>query len=80
MQPFGCYPKIAMSRGDAAVGFVVMRERDAIDKGYPIFASIVEGGEVSGAAPVSLSLVPEEGESEVTARFGHAHGASGLHT
>ena len=64
--------------GDAAVGLVVMREQDAIDKGYPIFASIVEGGEVSGAAPVSLSLVPEEGESEVTARFGHAHGASGL--
>lgn len=64
--------------GDAAIALVVMREQDAIDKGYPVFASIVEDVEPSAAGAVQLSLTPEAGESEVTARFGHAHGASGL--
>ena len=71
-------PKDRQRVGDAAVGLIVMRERDAIEKGYPVFASIVEGVDESAAGSVRLALVPEEGESEVTARFGHAHGASGL--
>ena len=64
--------------GDAAIALVVMREEDAVEKGYPVFASIVEDVEPSAAGAVQLSLRPEDGESEVTARFGHAHGASGL--
>jgi len=64
--------------GDAAVALILMRERDAKEKGYPIFASLVETMETSEAGAVELDLVPEAGTSEVTARFGHAHGASGL--
>jgi len=71
-------PEDRQRPGDAAVGLVVMREKDAIEKGYPIFASIVEDVDESAAGSVRLSLTLEEGESEVTARFGHAHGASGL--
>lgn len=64
--------------GDAAVALVLMREKDALEKGYPVFASILERSEVSEPGAVQLSLSPESGESEVTARFGHAHAASGL--
>lgn len=71
-------PGDRQSPGDAAVGLIVMREADAIDKGYPVFASIVEDIEASEAGAVRLALSENDGESEVTARFGHAHGASGL--
>ena len=64
--------------GDVAVAMVLMRERDATEKGYPIFASLVEDMDEPEVGAVDLALVPETGESEVTARFGHAHGASGL--
>jgi acyl transferase domain-containing protein/3-hydroxymyristoyl/3-hydroxydecanoyl-(acyl carrier protein) dehydratase len=64
--------------GDAAVALILMRERDAKEKGYPIFASLVEGMETSQDGAVELGLSPEAGTSEVTERFGHAHGASGL--
>jgi len=64
--------------GDAAVALVLMREADARDSGLPVIASVAEALEASDAGPVALDLAPEAGESEVTARFGHAHGASGL--
>lgn len=64
--------------GDAAVALVLMREKDATEKGYPVFASLVEAGTESEAGAIVLGLDPKLGESEVTARFGHAHGASGL--
>ncbi len=63
--------------GDAAVAMILMRERDALEKKYPILASFVED-EVSPPDTVALNLASTDGESEVTARFGHAHGASGL--
>jgi len=64
--------------GDVAVAMILMRERDATEKGYPIVASLVEGMEASDAGAVELNLSADEGESEITARFGHAHGASAL--
>ncbi len=69
--------------GDAAVALVVMRASDAREKGYPVIAAVEEptGGESTGRGGrdvVELALAPARGESEVTARFGHAHGASGL--
>lgn len=64
--------------GDAAVALIVMREQDALDKGYPVFASFVEGETLPDFGAVHTALDPAHGESEVTARFGHAHGASGL--
>ena len=71
-------PEDRRQPGDAAVALIVMRERDALDKGYPVFASVVEAMSPSPAGSVDIVLSPESGESEVTARFGHAHGASGL--
>ena len=68
--------------GDAAVALVVRRRADAIEGGFPVLATI--HGAIGGASaavdrePVALELAPEAGESEVTARFGHAHGAAGL--
>ena len=64
--------------GDAAVVLILMRERDAVDKGYPVLATVVETMETSEAGSVSLDLAPKSGVSEVTARFGHPHAASGL--
>lgn len=64
--------------GDAAVALIVMREGDALEKGYPVFASFVEDGELPSFGAVGLALDSDSGESEITARFGHAHGASGL--
>ena len=71
-------PEDRQSPGDAAVAFIVMREEDAVDKGYPVLALLTETVESSGASPVELSLTADAGMSEVTARFGHAHGAAGL--
>jgi acyl transferase domain-containing protein/3-hydroxymyristoyl/3-hydroxydecanoyl-(acyl carrier protein) dehydratase len=64
--------------GDAAVALILVRESDAVDKNLPVVASLVEAMETSVAGSVPLELSPMVGESEVTARFGHAHGASGL--
>ena len=72
------FPDDRRKPGDAAVALVLMRETDATEKGYPIFASLVEDADTPEGGTVDLSLVPARGQSEVTARFGHAHGASGL--
>ncbi|MEM7416266.1 MAG: beta-ketoacyl synthase N-terminal-like domain-containing protein [Gemmatimonadota bacterium] len=74
----GVLPADRQRPGDAAVAMILMREKDAQEKGYPVFASLVEGADVPAFGPVALDLDPARGESEVTARFGHAHGASGL--
>jgi acyl transferase domain-containing protein/3-hydroxymyristoyl/3-hydroxydecanoyl-(acyl carrier protein) dehydratase len=64
--------------GDAAVALLLMREADAVERGVPIVASVTEALGAPEAGPIDLDLVPGSGESEVTSRFGHAHGASGL--
>lgn len=75
--------------GDAAVALVLVREEDAPGKGHSVIARVVGEWDRHGAdetsepapgllGPVRLSLDPAAGESEITARFGHAHGASGL--
>lgn len=57
---------------------------DIVDDGglYGIGEDLAERPEAQerapGDGPLRLSLSAEAGESEVTARFGHAHGASGL--
>lgn len=71
-------PDDRRSPGDAAVALVLMRERDAAAKGYPVVAILVEDAEEAASPTVDLSLRPDAGPSEVTERFGHAHGASGL--
>lgn len=78
--------------GDAAVALILMREDVARGRGVDVFATFddvvgafddavktsAESGEEWLDAPVRLDLVPDAGESEITRRFGHAHGASGL--
>jgi acyl transferase domain-containing protein/3-hydroxymyristoyl/3-hydroxydecanoyl-(acyl carrier protein) dehydratase len=64
--------------GDAAVALVLMRAEHAAESGYPVIASLVEGVDAPEAGAVELRLSAAVGESEVSARFGHAHGASGL--
>ncbi|MDX1493130.1 MAG: beta-ketoacyl synthase N-terminal-like domain-containing protein, partial [Longimicrobiales bacterium] len=75
--------------GDAAVAMILMREETAAERGVDIFASLDDvAGEFQGRAsgpdaedpsrPVRIALDPSAGESEVTARLGHVHGASGL--
>ncbi len=78
-------PEDRQRPGDAAVAMVLMRERDARAQGVQVLATV--GVPTSGVVPVGaegeavavqISLTPSAGESEVTARFGHAHAASGL--
>ena len=76
-------PEDRRKPGDAAVALVLMRETDAVEEGRPVLALRADarhGDQPSEPLhpPVTLQLDPEAGESEVTARFGHAHGASGL--
>lgn len=76
-------PEDRRKPGDAAVALVLMREADAVEEGRPVLALLADarhGDQPSEPlhAPVTLQLDPDAGESEVTARFGHAHGASGL--
>ena len=73
-------PKDRQSPGDAAVALIVMRQADALEGGFPILATLLDPAEDedTGDLAVEVTLAPEAGESEITARFGHAHGASGL--
>ncbi|MEM7205043.1 MAG: beta-ketoacyl synthase N-terminal-like domain-containing protein [Planctomycetota bacterium] len=64
--------------GDAAVALVLMRAADAERTSSPVLAKLTGRPTALDDAAVSIQLAPEAGESEVTARFGHAHGASGL--
>lgn len=64
--------------GDAAVALILMREKDAEEKGYPVFATLVDAIPSQDSGAVEVALAPDVGQSEVTARFGHAHGAAGL--
>ncbi|MHC4925510.1 MAG: beta-ketoacyl synthase N-terminal-like domain-containing protein, partial [Planctomycetota bacterium] len=78
-------PEDRQRPGDAAVALVLMRASDAHERGAQVLATVAlsqgHRAPVTDAEEddtVSVPLVPEVGESEVTARFGHAHGASGL--
>ncbi|NNF11643.1 MAG: beta keto-acyl synthase [Gemmatimonadetes bacterium] len=78
-------PDDRQNPGDAAVALVLMREDVARERGADVFATLddvvgnPEGSTEDGPdGPVGVSLVPGEEESQVTRRFGHAHGASGL--
>lgn len=71
-------PADRQSPGDAAVALILMREKDAEEKGYPVFATVVEAIAKPADGAVEVALAADAGASEVTARFGHAHGASGL--
>lgn len=78
-------PDDRQTPGDAAVALVLMREDVARERGVDVFATFddVIGhpteatvGEANGS--VGVELAPAAGESQITRRFGHAHGASGL--
>ena len=73
-------PEDRQKPGDAAVALIVMRQANALEGGFPILATLLDPGDGEGTddGAVEVTLAPEAGESEVTARFGHAHGASGL--
>jgi acyl transferase domain-containing protein/3-hydroxymyristoyl/3-hydroxydecanoyl-(acyl carrier protein) dehydratase len=74
------FPADRAAPGDAAVVLVLMRAEDARARGARILAELEPPAPPAGApaAPLALALDPAAGESEVTARFGHAHAASGL--
>jgi acyl transferase domain-containing protein/3-hydroxymyristoyl/3-hydroxydecanoyl-(acyl carrier protein) dehydratase len=71
-------PEDRQRPGDAAVALMVMRRSHAEAGGYPVIATLADAPDPEVDEVVTIALAPEHGESEVTARFGHAHAASGL--
>jgi acyl transferase domain-containing protein/3-hydroxymyristoyl/3-hydroxydecanoyl-(acyl carrier protein) dehydratase len=64
--------------GDAAVVLVLKRERDARRDGDPVLALVDVTGDGKTTDAPGLDLALGDGLPGLTARFGHAHAASGL--
>ena len=66
------------SPGDAAVAFVLKRLTDAERDGDTVWAILAEDEKGAEGSEIGHQLIPDAGESVVTATVGHAHAASGL--
>ncbi len=69
------FPGDRKAAGDGAIALILKRLDDAQRDGDPVYAVLDD--EPDDAAE-TLTLDPDAGVSPVTARFGHAHAASGL--
>lgn len=69
------FPDDRKAAGEGAIALILKRLDDAQRDGDPIYAIL---DDEPGDAAETLTLDPDAGVSAVTARFGHAHAASGL--